>query len=131
MAANLDTLKQGYEAFAKGDIETATESWAEDIVWEGPNSEDVPGGGEHAGKEAALQTLQEAVGAWDEFSLSPDEFYEGSDTVVVLGHANARKGDQSAETPIVHIWRFDDDGKVKRFQSLTDTLQSARMLGIV
>ncbi|HYI38227.1 MAG TPA: nuclear transport factor 2 family protein [Thermoleophilaceae bacterium] len=131
MAANLDTLKQGYEAFSKGDIETATESWADDIVWEGPNSEDVPGGGEHAGKEAALKTLQEAVGAWDEFSLSPDEFYEGSDTVVVLGHANAKKGDQSAETPIVHIWRFGDDGKVKRFQSLTDTLQSARMLGIV
>ena len=131
MAANLDTLKQGYEAFSKGDIGTATENWADDIVWQGPGSEDVPGGGEHEGKEAALQTLQDAVAAWDEFSLSADEFYEGTDTVVVLGHANAKKGDQSAETPLVHIWRFDDQGKIKRFQSLTDTLQSARMLGIV
>ena len=131
MAANLDTLKQGYEAFSKGDIETATENWADNIVWEGPNSDDVPGGGEHEGKDASLQTLQEAVGAWDEFSLSMDEFFEGADTIVVLGHAKAKKGEQSAETPIVHIWRFDDDGKVKRFQSLTDTLQSARMLGIV
>jgi ketosteroid isomerase-like protein len=131
MAGNLDTLKQGYEAFSKGDIETATEAWADDVVWQGPGSDDVPGGGEHEGKDAALQTLQDAVGAWDEFSLSPDEFFENADTVVVLGHAHTKKGEESAETPIVHIWRFDDDGKVKRFQSLTDTLKSARMLGIV
>jgi ketosteroid isomerase-like protein len=131
MAANLDTLKQGYEDFSNGDIEAATENWADDIVWQGPDSDDVPGGGEHEGKDAALQTLQEAVGAWDEFTLSSDEYFENADTVVVLGHAHTKKGDQSTDTPIVHIWRFDDDGKVKRFQSLTDTLQSARMLGIV
>ena len=131
MAANLDTLKQGYEAFSKGDIDTATENWADDIVWEGPSSEDVPGGGEHAGKDAALQTLGEAVGAWDEFALYTDEFFEDGDTVVVLGHVDAKKGDQSTKAPIVHIWRFDDTGKVERFQSLTDTLQSARVLGIV
>lgn len=131
MAADLDTLKQGYEAFSQGDIETATENWADDIVWEGPNSEDVPGGGEHSGKDAALETLQEAVGAWDEFALRVDEFFEGDDTIVVLGHADAKKGDESAQTPIVHIWRFNEDGKIKRFQSMTDTLQSARMLGIV
>ena len=51
--------------------------------------------------------------------------------MVVLGHVNVKKGDQSAKAPIVHIWRFDDNGKVKRFQSLTHTLQSARVLGIV
>ena len=131
MAANLDNLKQGYEAFSKGDIETATENWADDIVWQGPNSEELPGGGEHEGKDAAIQTLQEAVGAWDEFSLSADEFFEGEDTAVVLGHVNVKKGDESAEVPVVHIWRFNDDDKIERFQSLTDTLQSARMLGAV
>ena len=131
MAANLDTLKQGYEAFSKGDIQTATENWADDIVWQGPASEDLPGGGEHAGKDSALQTLEEAVSAWDEFKLSADEFFVSDDTAVVLGHVNVKKGGESAEVPVVHIWRFDDDEKIKRFQSLTDTLQSAKLLGAV
>jgi ketosteroid isomerase-like protein len=131
VAANLDTLKQGYEAFAKGDIDGATENWADDIVWQGPSSEDLPGGGEHEGKDAALQTLQEAVGSWDEFELSTDEFLAKEDTVVVLAHANVKKGEESGEVPVVHVWRFNDDEKITHFQSMTDTLQAARLLGIV
>jgi ketosteroid isomerase-like protein len=128
MSENLDALKQGYEDFSKGDIEAAGQLWADDIVWEGSNSEELPGGGRHEGKEAFVQTLQEAVGAWDEFSLSADEFFDNGDSIVVLGHNNVKKGDQAAELPVVHIWRFED-GKAKRLQLLTDTHQAAHMLG--
>jgi ketosteroid isomerase-like protein len=88
----------------------------------------LPGGGRHEGKEAFVQTLQEAVGAWDEFNLSADEFFDNGDSIVVLGHNDVKKGDQSAELPVVHIWRFED-GKAKRLQLLTDTHQAAQMLG--
>jgi hypothetical protein len=47
----------------------------------------------------------------------------------VLGHTDVSKGDQSAEVPVVHIWRFRGDDEVCRLQILTDTLQSARVLG--
>lgn len=129
MSANLDTLKQGYEAFAGGDVQGATESWSDDFTWQGSNSTDMPGGGEHQGKEAALAVLQKAVGAWEEFSLHMDEFYEGGDTVVALGHSHIKKGGQAAQAPVVHIWRFRD-GEACRLQILTDTLQAARLLGI-
>ena len=130
MGENLDTLKQGYEDFNKGDIESASEPWSDSIVWDGPGSDDLPGGGVHEGKEAFLETLQKAVGAWDEFDLSADEFLEEGDTIVVLGHNNVKKGDQCAELPVVHIWRFED-GKATRLQLLTDTYRSAQLLGIV
>ena len=129
MADNLDTLKQGYQAFANGDIDGATGDWTDDFTWQGSNSEDLPGGGEHQGKDAALQVLQRAVGAWDEFELTPDEFYGDGDTIVVLGHSRVKKGDQSAELPVVHIWRFRGD-QACRLQILTDTLQGARLLGV-
>ena len=48
---------------------------------------------------------------------------------MVLGHTEVRKGDQSAQTPVVHIWRWEGD-EVKRLQILTDTLQVAQLLGI-
>ena len=128
MGENLDTLKQGYEDFNNGDIEAASRPWAEDIVWDGSNSEDLPGGGVHEGKPAFLKVLSEAVGAWDEFNLTPDEFFDNGDSIVVLAHNNVKKGDQSAELPVVHVWRFEG-GQVKRLQLLTDTHQVAKLLG--
>jgi uncharacterized protein len=129
MAGRIDQARQAYESFNQGDIAGATENWSDELVWQGSNSADLPGGGEHRGKDAALQVLQQAVGAWDEFKLSADEFYEEGDTVVVLGHTDVKKGDKSAQLPVVHIWRYEGD-RITRFQILTDTHQAAQLLGI-
>ena len=129
MAGKTDQMRERYDKFNQGDIDGATDLWADDFTWQGGNSSELPGGGEHQGKEEALQVLQQAVGAWDEFNLSADEFLEEGDTVVVLGHTNVKKGDNSAEVPVVHIWRWEGD-EIKRLQILTDTLQTAQMLGV-
>ncbi len=129
MAGRIDEARRRYEQFNQGDVQGATENWAEDVVWQGSNSTELPGGGEHRGKDQVLQVLQQAVGAWDEFKLSPDEFLEEGDTVVVLGHTEVKKGEKSAQTPVVHILRWEGD-QVKRFQVLTDTYQAAQLLGM-
>ena len=128
MAGRVDQMRQRYEEFSQGDIESALQDWADDVVWEGSNSTELPGGGEHRGKEEAVKVLQEVVGTWDEFSLTADEFFEDGDTVVVLGHTDVKKGDKSAQVPVVHIWRWEGD-QIKRLQVLTDTLQTAELLG--
>lgn len=130
MAGHIDQMRERYADFDRGDIEGATQDWADDFVWQGSNSTELPGGGEHRGKEEALQVLQQAVGAWDEFKLSADEFFESGDTVLVLGHSEVSKNDRSAKLPVVHIWRWEGD-EVKRLQILTDTHQAAQLLGIV
>lgn len=130
MADKTDALKERYEKFGKGDLEGALDMWTDDFVWEGPASDDLPGGGRVEGKEEAINKLQQAVGAWDKFELSADEFIEGDDTVVVLGHQDVAKGDKSERLAVVHIWRFKGDDEVCRLQLLTDTFASARLLGI-
>ena len=129
MAGKIDQMRERYDKFNQGDIEGATDLWADDFVWQGSNSTELPGGGEHSGKDKALEVMQQAVGGWDEFKLSADEFLEEGDTVVVLGHTDVKKGDNSAELPVVHIWRWEGD-QIKRLQVLTDTLQSAQLLGV-
>ena len=129
MAGKIDQMRERYDKFSQGDIEGATDLWADDFTWQGSNSTDLPGGGEHQGREQALQVLGQAVGAWDQFDLQADEFLEEGDTVVVLAHNNVKKGDESAELPVVHIWRWEGD-QIKRLQVLTDTHQAAKMLGI-
>jgi ketosteroid isomerase-like protein len=129
MAGRIEQMRQRYEQFNQGDVQAATQDWGDDVVWQGSNSTELPGGGEHRGKDQALQVLQQAVGAWDEFKLSADEFFEEGDTVVVLGHTEVSKGGNSAKTPVVHIWRWQGD-QIERLQILTDTLQAAQLLGI-
>jgi ketosteroid isomerase-like protein len=128
MAGHADQMKQRYQEFSQGDLEAALQDWADDFTWEGSNSTDLPGGGRHQGKDEAVKALQDAVGAWDSFELTADEFYEEGDTVIVLGHTQVKKGDQSAQVPVVHVWRWEGD-QVKRLQILTDTYQTAQLLG--
>ena len=128
MAGKTDALREGYERFSAGDLEGAVELWTDDFVWDGAGS-GLPGSGQYEGKQAAIEVLQQAVGAWDKFELSADEFVEQGDTVVVLGHTDVAKGDRSARTPFVHIWRYRGD-QTCRLQLLTDTLESAKILGL-
>ena len=127
MGQNTDTLKKGYEAYGRGDLEAAMADWHDDVRWEGSESTRIPGNGVHEGKQAIAGALAETAGAYDQFTVTPDEFIEDGETVVALGHTEASKGDRSAKLPFVHIWRFEG-GKVKRVQILTDTAVAAEML---
>jgi len=128
MAGKTDGLRDRYERFREGDLERALDLWTDDFVWDGDDS-GLPGSGRHEGKQAAITTLQEAVGAWDTFELTPDEFLEQGDTVVVLGHNDVAKDSRTARVPFVHIWRYRGD-QICRMQILVDTLQTAKVLGV-
>ena len=121
MASNVDVLKGGYEAFNSGDQQALVDVFAEDVRWEGSNDDRVPGAGTHEGRAQALGALGEAVAPFETFSSEPDEFIENGDTVVVLGHTEARtKSGNDVKVPFVHVWRMES-GKIKRGQLLTDT----------
>jgi ketosteroid isomerase-like protein len=130
MADNTQILKDGYQAFAKGDIQAATQSFADDITWEGPNTDRIPGSGTHTGVDQIVQNVWSVIpGTWDDFSVTPDEFIEDNGTVVVLGHneATAKSTGKKIKVPFVHVWRFEGD-KAKRVQTLSDTAVIAEAL---
>ena len=128
--SNTDTLKQGYEAFARGDLDGATENFADDVRWENPEAPQVPNSGVTEGKDSVKQLFASLGEHWESFSITPDEFIESGDTVVVLSHAEA-KGKQTGnevKLPFVHVWRFSG-GQVTEVQALTDTALAADALG--
>ena len=131
MGADADTLKSAYEAFGRGDIEATMEAWHDDIRWEGTNDDRLPGGGRHEGKDAVVQALAAIQEAWRDFSVTPDEYHESGDTVIVLGHAEgtAASTGNSAKWPFVHVWRMQD-GKAREALILADTYELAKTLGL-
>ena len=131
MGQNTDTLKQAYEAYGSGDLDGAFDNATDDFVWEGPNAEELPGGGRHEGRDAAKQMAAQIPERWDDFSVAPDEWIEDGDTVIVLGHSEGtpQGGGDRMKVPFVHVWRFED-GRQKRVQILTDTKVVADALGL-
>jgi uncharacterized protein len=122
MAENVDALKKAFDGFNGGDEEAVAAIYQDDAKWEGPAAEEVPGGGTHEGKDKILEMLGGIQEDWENFQATPDEFIDAGDTVVVLGHVDAKHKESGNElkTPFVHVWRMSD-GKAKRVQALVDT----------
>lgn len=130
MGQNTDTLREGYAAYGRGDLDAAMESWSDDIRWENPEAPQLPNPGVTEGKDNVRSLLMETPNYWDSFSVTPDEFLEDGETVVVLGHTDAKGKETGKEVkvPFVHVWRFSD-GKVTEVLLLTDTALAADALG--
>jgi ketosteroid isomerase-like protein len=90
VSENSDALKRAYDAFNSGDAQTLSELFADDVRWEGPNSEGVLMSGTHEGKDAVLQALGAIGESFETFGVSPDELVEQGDTIVVLSHIEAK-----------------------------------------
>ena len=121
MSENVDALNRGYDAFNSGDAETLAGVFAEDVRWEGSNDERVPGAGTFNGRDDVLAALARGTEPFESFSSHPDEFVEQGDTVVVLGHTDARtKSGSDLSVPFVHVWRMSSR-TIQRGQLLTDT----------
>jgi len=128
--SNVDAFKKSYEAFQRGDLDAVTEDWSDDIKWENPNASQIPNSGTTEGKDDVKQLLADTPKYWEEFTVTPDEFFEEGDTVVVLAHieAKAKESGNEVKLPVVHVGRFED-GKLARFQQLFDTALTAEALG--
>ena len=128
--SNTDSLKEGYEAFGRGDLEGATATFSDNIRWENPEAPQMPNNGVTEGKDAVKQLFAELGNYWESFNITPDEFIESGDTVVVLSHSTSKGKDTGKEVklPWVHVWRYSD-GKVTEVQALTDTALAADALG--
>ena len=130
MGENADKLKQGWQAFGEGDLDGASENWSDDIRWEGTNDERMPLGGRIEGKDSLKEALAGLGEIFESFSATPDEFHDSDDTVIVLGHSEAKAKETGKEIrwPFVQVWRFKD-GKATEVLALADTFEVAKALG--
>jgi len=129
MSANLDRLKGLYEAFAKGDVTAVLGAMDDRIEWREPDSlpyEDQVGP-QAVAENIFARVMQDVNG----FTVAPDEFVDGGDTIACTGTYSGRgaKTGLSFSTPFVHVWKFRND-KIVYFRTYTDTKVWADVLGV-
>jgi ketosteroid isomerase-like protein len=115
-----------YQAFGRGDIPAILERLAENVEWEyGVNSTDVPWLQPRRGR-SQVAGFFEALGAIEFHKFEPKALLESGSTVVALVDLDATVRNTArrvVEEDEVHIWHFDDRGKVSRFRHRVDTHQ--------
>lgn len=128
---NVNILRQGYEAFNRGDIDAVTSLMDENIEWQEADVEGLPIRGTHHGPEAvANNVFQTAVESWEDFGAVAEEFLDAGDHVLVLGRFQGR-GKESGRTldaPFAHVWTLRE-GKLVRHRNYPDTARLLQSLG--
>lgn len=119
---NVKVAQDGYAAFSSGDIERlVTELMTPDIEWREPSQGDWPIPSASGAQNVAGQVFAKIPELWSEFSVTPEEWLDAGDTVVVLATMSGKSqagGETSAR--FADVLRFKD-GRMSAFENHTDT----------
>ena len=117
MSKNVETLKQGYDFFAKGDIPSVLNLFDPKIEW--TEAAGFPYAGTFVGHEAVVNNVFMKLGTeWDGFKVVPHDFIDSGDRVVAMGKysgTNKATG-KSFEADFAHVWTMRDGIAVKFYQ---------------
>jgi uncharacterized protein len=120
MASNLQTLKDLYAAFGRGDVPAVLDTMTPDIEWCEPAS--IPYGSQVGPQAVAENIFARVVQDVAGFTVVPQEFVDGGDVIVSLGRYQGKGAGSGVafDLPFAHVWRFRN-GKISYFRTHTDT----------
>jgi uncharacterized protein len=129
---NVKAVQGLYEAFGRGDIAAVVGGMDPDIHWsEAEGNPYRASGGAFVGPDAIVQGLFIKLGGdFDGFTVSPKDFYDAGDSVIVEGRytgTNKATG-KALDAQFCHIFSMMD-GKLHTFQQFVDTAQMQDVLG--
>ncbi len=127
---NIQTVQQIYAAFGRGDVPAILDRLSADVDWEYASSVDVPWLRRRRGPQevAGFFTALAEGFAISRFQVKETLASADGQVVAVLVDVAAtvtRTGRNVEETDEIHLWRFDPDGKVRKFRHGADTAAHA------
>jgi hypothetical protein len=120
-AENIATAKRGYAAFAAGDAVGAMADMVDEIEWITPGNSAISGT-THGKQELGANWAKLAEKG---FTTSPQHWLADEERVVVLVQVSV--AGETADT--ADVLTFNEDGKLIKFQSASDTALLERVFG--
>ncbi len=127
MPANADIIKSLYDAFARGDVGAVLGAFDPAIRWCEAEHFLYADGNPYIGPAAvATGVFQRCITDIAGFTVVPQHFVDGGDTIVVEGRYRGTMNatGKPVDAQFAHVWRLRS-GKVVAFQQYTDTKQWA------
>ena len=127
--SNAATVQGMYEAFGKGDVEAILDQMADAVEWEqwdgGNTGQDagVPWLVSRSGKDGVAGFFQAVAENLEFHSFEPRNILEGGNQVAatIAFDATAKPTGDRFQDEEIHLWTFDDAGKVVGMRHYVDT----------
>jgi ketosteroid isomerase-like protein len=124
---NITVIRGMYESFSKGDVTSVLGQMHQHIEWREAENFIYADRNPYRGPQAVLEGVSMRLASeWADFKVTPEEWLDAGNHIVVLGTYSGRHKESSREVraQFAHIWGVTH-GRVVRFQQYTDTKQFA------
>jgi uncharacterized protein len=117
-ATNEKLLRQGYAAFADGDVDQVRSLLADDIVWHNGGANQL--GGTYAGRDQVIDLFGQLMAVTGgTFRLEVHDVLANEMHGIVLVTVHAERDGRTLDMNEVHIWQLED-GKAEEFWSFAE-----------
>jgi len=118
---NLEIVRDGYEAFGRGDIQAVLAVYDDQITWQTPGPPELPLAGTRRGIAQVAQFFQLLSDMLDITRFEARQFIARGDQVIVIGDDTARvkATGRSVESRWTHVFTLRD-GKIVAFEEFND-----------
>jgi uncharacterized protein len=119
---NLDIVRQGYDAFGRGDIQGLLNLMDPQVTWTTPGPADMPTAGTRRGHQAVGEFFAALASTVEITRFEAQDFLAQGDKVVVLGEdtGTITGTDTSIDFRWAHVFTLRG-GKIVSFEEIGDT----------
>ena len=127
--AEIQALREGYEAASRGDLEGAFRNVTEDFELD--PADRAPDPATLHGVDSVVPFFQDLFEPFEQVDIEPQDFFEHGDRIVVFLRVRFRPTGSSAavENQIAHVWTFRD-GKGVRCQIFPEREKALEAVGL-
>ena len=126
---NVQTVQAIYEAFGRGDVPAILDLMSESVVWEeweganGGQDAGVPWLVRRSGKDGVAEFFEVLAETLEVHSFQPVNLLEGGNQVAatISIDGTATKTGERFQDEEIHLWTFDEAGKVSGMRHYSDT----------
>lgn len=122
----VERVRQAFEAFQRGDLQTVGDSFTEDAVWHGRGSTKF--GSDFKGKQATLANIMEYAQTFQNIKQDVHDILASDSHVAALVTATVSRNGKTYEDHQVFVFHVNDQGKVTEAWIASDTEQLKKAL---
>jgi ketosteroid isomerase-like protein len=130
---NVELVRRHYEAFARGEVETALQMRDEQIEFRVAEHSVFDRGTPFRGRQEVTGRIFRRLGTeWDGFTVEPQILHDAGDVIVMQGRygGTCKARGRSTKAQVVHVWTIRK-GKLSQFQQYVDTAEMRAVVGLL
>lgn len=117
----IQVVKNGFEAFKRGDIQALSEQFADDAVWHTAGTTKF--GGDHRGKQAVVQHIVNFAQTYQDISVDVHDIVANDKHVIALINSSFARNGKNYKVQEAFVFHVNDDAKLTEAWLITDTEQ--------